>query len=128
MDLSVIQPRDTAYPAGIEECLGRRPALTALGNRDLIRCRPLALFWSIKCPGDVILRTYDFIRALRAAGVPRIGGFRSSMGKGFLDLLLRGSHSVVVCPARCIDVLHVSAGWETTISVGPLVGFSSLSA
>ena len=56
MNVSVIQPRDAAYPAGIEECLGRRPALTALGNRDLIRYRPLALFWSIKCPGDVILR------------------------------------------------------------------------
>src|SRR5260370_2898208 len=124
MDLSVIQPRDTAYPAGIEECLGRRPALTALGNRDLIRCRPLALFWSIKCPGDVILRTYDFIRALRDAGVPTIGGFRSPREKECLDLLLRGSQPVIVCRARSIDGMRISSAWKKPIAAGRLLVLS----
>ncbi len=31
----------------------------ALGNRDLLGGRKLALFCSVKCPGKLILRTYD---------------------------------------------------------------------
>src|SRR5260370_36028314 len=52
--------------------LGDRPVLAAVGNFDLVHSRLLALFCSIRCPGDVIVQTYDLVRALRDAGMPVI--------------------------------------------------------
>jgi predicted AAA+ superfamily ATPase len=45
-----------------------------------------------------VLRT--FALALREAGIPVIGGFHAPMEKECLDLLLRGTQPVVICPAR----------------------------
>jgi hypothetical protein len=57
----------------------------------LLNHRLLGFLCSRRCPGDLILRTYDLIRALRDAGVPVVGGFQSPMEKECLELLLRGS-------------------------------------
>jgi predicted Rossmann fold nucleotide-binding protein DprA/Smf involved in DNA uptake len=107
---------DPAYPVGVEPWLGGRPPQAALGNLDLIRCRPLGLFCSIKCPGDVILRTYDLVRALRDAGIPMVGGFHSPMEKECLTLLLRGAQPVIVCPARSIEGMRLPAGWKEPLA------------
>lgn len=48
----------------------------------------LVLSCSIKCPGNVILKTYDLAGALCDAGVPVIGGFHAPMEKECLDILL----------------------------------------
>jgi predicted Rossmann fold nucleotide-binding protein DprA/Smf involved in DNA uptake len=116
MHVSLIAPIDSAYPAAIEERLQTRPPIAALGNVDLVQCRPLALFCSIKCPGDVILQTYDLIRALRDARTPMIGGFHSPMEKDCLTLLLRGCQPVIVCPARGIDGMRIPAAWREPLA------------
>jgi hypothetical protein len=61
MKAILLHPGDGEYPAGVEKAFGEAslPAITAIGDRKLLRCGPLALFCSIKCPGDVILRTFD---------------------------------------------------------------------
>jgi predicted Rossmann fold nucleotide-binding protein DprA/Smf involved in DNA uptake len=79
MNVTVITATDRLYPRVIEERLGESLPIAVLGNLDLLQSRPLALFCSIKCPGDVILRTYDLVRTLRVAGVPIGGGFHSPM-------------------------------------------------
>ena len=50
-----------------------------------------------------------------------IGGFQSPMEKEFLDLLLRGSARVVVCPARSIENMRVPREWHTPVSEGRLL-------
>ena len=50
-----------------------------------------------------------------------IGGFQSPMEKEFLDLLLRGSARVVVCPARSIENMRVPREWRTPIAEGRLL-------
>src|SRR5215471_2050218 len=107
MALHLLTPEHPAYPSEGASAVGGAflPTISALGNLDLLNSRPLALFCSIQCPGDVILRTYDLIRALRDAGVALIGGFHSPMEKECLTLLLRGSQPVLVCPARAMDRL-----------------------
>ncbi len=50
-----------------------------------------------------------------------IGGFQSPMEKEFLDLLLRGSARVVVCPARSIENMRIPREWRTPISEGRLL-------
>jgi predicted Rossmann fold nucleotide-binding protein DprA/Smf involved in DNA uptake len=73
-----------------------------LGNPDILDRKKLALFCSAKCPGNLILQTYDLARALRDKGITVVGGFHSPMEKECLDLLLRGTQPLILCPARSI--------------------------
>ncbi|MBI2856665.1 MAG: hypothetical protein HYX93_07455 [Chloroflexi bacterium] len=93
----------------------------AIGNATILNADLLALFCSVRCPGDLILKTYDLARALRDAGVPVIGGFHSPMVKECLRLLLRGQQPVVVCPARGIENMRIPAEWRTPLAEGRLL-------
>ena len=74
----------------------------SLGNADLLKSRTMALLCSIKCPGSVILRIYDLMRDLRKEKVTVVSGFHSPMERECLNILLRGTCGVVLCPARSL--------------------------
>lgn len=88
-----------------------------IGDQAVLDRPLLAFFCSAKCTGGAILQAYDVARALRDAGVPVVGGFHSPMEKECLDLLLRGTQSVVVCPAR----MRLPAPWREAIDAGRLL-------
>jgi predicted Rossmann fold nucleotide-binding protein DprA/Smf involved in DNA uptake len=88
----------------------------ALGNTAILREPLLGFLCSKKCPGDIILQTYDLARHLRDAGIAVIGGFHSPMERECLDLLLRGEQPVVVCPARGIEGMRLPPSWKTVVS------------
>jgi predicted Rossmann fold nucleotide-binding protein DprA/Smf involved in DNA uptake len=98
--------------------------LWTLGNRAILGHPLLGFFCSSRCPGDVILRTYDLARSLRDASVPVIGGFHSPMEQECLDLLLRGTQPIVVCPARSIERMRVPAAWRNPLDQGRLLVLS----
>ncbi len=75
----------------------------------------------MRCPGDVILKTYDLARVLRETDVTIVGGFQSPMEKDFLDLLLRGSASVTVCPARRLGNMRIPKSWKKPLDAGRLL-------
>jgi len=114
---------DPAYPLTLREyCGDRAPAtLAALGNLDILRQKKLALFCSVKCPGTLILQTYDLACALRDAGVTVISGFHSPMEKECLSLLLRGTQPVIICPARSIERMRLPAEWKIPLAEGRLL-------
>jgi len=95
--------------------------LTALGNLDILRQKKLALFCSVKCPGNLILQTYDLARALRDEGVTIIGGFHSPMEKECLTLLLRGMQPIIICPARSIERMRTPSEWKAPLAEGRLL-------
>lgn len=99
-------------------------SIWALGNLDILNVPLIGFFCSVKCPGNVILRAYDLIRALRDARVPVIGGFQSPMEKECLDLLLRGEQPAVVCPARSIEKMRISKTWREALEQGRLLFLS----
>jgi len=118
------------YPAAVLALLGDRAPerIYTIGNLDILRQRLLALFCSSKCPGSVILQTYDAVCALRDAGVTVIGGFHSPIEKECLRLLLRGAQPVVICPARSIERLRMPAEWRAPLASGRLLIFSPFDA
>ena len=69
----------------------------------------------------MILNTYYLARVLRDADVTIIGGFQSPMEKECLDLLLRGSAPVVVCPARALGRMRVPGNWKKPLAEGRLL-------
>ena len=108
---------------------GVLPAETAHGGNLALLQEPLtALFCSNRCPGDLILKTYDLARAMRDAGVPVIGGFQTPMEKECLRLLLRGSQPVVVCPARGIDNMRVPREWRDPLEASRMLVLSPFPA
>ena len=93
----------------------------SLGNPDILQARKLAFFCSVKCPGEPIVQAYDFARAMRDASVTVISGFQSPIERDCLDLLLRGSQPVIICPARSLDGMHLPAAWKKGIEHGRLL-------
>lgn len=100
------------------------PELIALGDRRLLETKPLGLFCSVRCPGRLILQTYDLAQALRAAEVTVISGFHSPMERECLNLLLRGSQPVIVCAARGIEEMRIPGEWRTSLDRGRLLVLS----
>ena len=98
-NLKAIGRSDAAYPVALETFLGKRPpeSLFALGNMDILHQKTFALFCSVKCPGNLILKTYDLARELRDTGTVVISGFHSPMEKECLSLLLRGKQPIIWC-------------------------------
>jgi predicted Rossmann fold nucleotide-binding protein DprA/Smf involved in DNA uptake len=93
----------------------------AIGDVKILNKHLLGLLCSIRCPGRVIVQTYDLARALRDNGIPVIGGFHSPMEKECLDFLLRGKQPVVVCPARSIADMRVPSPWRKAYDEGRLL-------
>lgn len=125
-----ISQTDPRYPSALTRALGKQaPAtLTALGNLDLLERDLLALFCSVKCPGNLILQLYDFARTLRDQNIPVIGGFHTPMERECLRILLRGTQPVVICLARNLGVRQVQPGWHTPLALGRLLVVSPFTA
>lgn len=96
-------------------------SISGFGNRDILHNRALGFFCSVKCPGNLILQTYDLARALRDAHITVIGGFHSPMEKECLNLLLRGQQPVIICPARSIKGMRLPSEWQFPLSHGRLL-------
>ena len=104
------------------------PETAHRGNRCLLDEPLTGLFCSNRCPGDLILKTYDLARAMRDACVPIIGGFQTPMERECLRLLLRGEQPVVVCPARGIDKMRIPRDWRTALDDDRLLVLSPFPA
>ncbi|CAN5520347.1 hypothetical protein BH23CHL2_BH23CHL2_05950 [soil metagenome] len=92
-----------------------------LGRSSLLNQELLGLFCSGRCPGNLILQTYDLAVALRDAGVAVVSGFHSPMEQECLRLLLRGQQPVVICPARSIVRMRIPGEWREPIESGRLL-------
>ncbi len=76
------------------------PKIRTLCDAVIRNGQTLALFCSVRCPGKLILDTYDAVQRLRNAGVTVISGFHSPMEKECLTVLLRSPNPVIWCLAR----------------------------
>ena len=92
-----------------------------LGDPALLRGDKVGLFCSVRCPGDLILRAYDFAKKLRDDGVTVIGGFHSPVEKECLRILLRGTQPVIICPARSLTNMRIPREWQRAIEKGRLL-------
>ena len=129
MTPAVIDTSDSRYPARLRERLGdNAPAqISAFGNLDLLALSKTALFCSTRCPGNVILKTYDQAAKWRDAGHCVISGFHSPVEKECLRILLRGSQPIIICPALTLPQ-RVPAEWQQPLAYGRLLILSGFRA
>jgi len=81
MEITNLKKNDPNYPSALKQHLGKDApgTVTAIGNLDIFRHNSTAFFCSSKCPGDLIVKTYDLAQILRDAGMTVISGFHSPM-------------------------------------------------
>ncbi len=117
---------DDKYPQTLNRFLENRAPknIFALGNLDLLRQETIALFCSVKCPGNLILKTYDLARQLRDAGTAVISGFHSPMEKECLSLLLRGEQPIIWCLAKRLTPTRLPKEYANALSKGRLLMLS----
>lgn len=120
--MTCISPGDAPWPRLLTERLGEAapPKLWTLGDLDLLTLPKTALFCSTRCPGKVILTTYDQAAKWRDAGRCVISGFHSSVEKECLQILLRGSQPIIICPARSLPQ-HAATEWQKPMDNGRLL-------
>jgi len=129
-ELQTITPNDSAYPVALTNCIAFKspPTLSAFGNLSLIQKPAVALFCSIKCPGDLILKTYDLAQALRDAEIPVISGSHTPIEQDCLKILLRGNQPIIYCPARSIHSIRFSSEQKQALGENRLLFISPFSA
>ena len=96
-------------------------AADALGDEQLLGRRKLALICSQKCPGDVILKTYDFARLVRESGTAIVSGFHSPIEKDCLPILLRGPGPVIIVQGHRLSTSRLPREWQKAIGAGRLL-------
>jgi predicted Rossmann fold nucleotide-binding protein DprA/Smf involved in DNA uptake len=118
-----IYRNDSSYPETLSRYLGKHAPKTIMvvGNLGTLQNKTLAIFSSIKCPGAVILKTYDLMRKIRETGVTVISGFHSPMKRECLNILLKGEQPVIICPARSIEGMRLKAEYKKLLDEGMLL-------
>lgn len=102
--------------------------ITALGNLEVLRSKKLALFCSVRCPGKLILATHDFCHELRNKGVTVVGGFHSPVERECLNILLRGTGRIIICPARGLEGIRMRPELKAAIDQGRMLFLSPFKA
>jgi predicted Rossmann fold nucleotide-binding protein DprA/Smf involved in DNA uptake len=124
-----IKHGEPAYPSSIAEYLADNApkTITAIGNPDILQSKTLAFLCSNKCPGNIILKTYDLLRQLRERGITVISGFHSAIERECLNILLKGRQSVIICPARSIEGMRIKPEYRKPLEDGRLLILSPFS-
>lgn len=126
--LTPINNNERAYPESLIRFLGSSAprAIWALGNPEIMNNKKVGFFCSSKCPGDLIIKTYDLAKKWRDDGVTVIGGFHSPIEQECLTILLRGKQPVIVCPARSIEGMRIKEEYKKPLEEDRLLIASSL--
>ena len=123
MQISHLTRDQPGYPESLSRYLADEAPqrLTVIGKVELLNHEKLALFCSVKCPGSIILKTYDLARELRERNATVIGGFHSPIEKEVLNVLLRGEGSIILCPARGIEKMRIRREYREPLDKGRLL-------
>lgn len=125
-NIILIREKNRDYPSSFKNKKARElfPKLWALGNLEILKRPLLGFFCSVKCPGDLIVRAYDLARSLRDNGITVIGGFHSPIEKDCLDLLIKGTQPIILCPARSIENMLIKKVFRQALDEGRLLFLS----
>ncbi len=123
MDIRFLHRDNSDYPASLHKILGEKAPIRIAfrGDPEILQNRMLALFCSVKCPGNLILKTYDLVQELRHTGVTVIGGFHSLMERKCLTILLRGTQPIILCLARSIERMRLPLEYKKPLTDGRML-------
>lgn len=80
------------------------------GNKAILKNHKVGFLSSRRCPAEVVLKSYDWAREQRAAGVTVICGNHSQIEKDVFEILLKGEQPLILMLARGMKIK-----WEQEI-------------
>lgn len=121
--LQILDCKQNNFPDSLSRFLRNDApkAIYAIGDLTLLQNKMSSLFSSVRCQGDLILKTYDLSQQLRDSGKTVIGGFHSPMEKDCLDILLRGTQPIIICPGRSIHYMRIPIKLQAHIDKGRML-------
>ena len=127
-DAKRINQGSPGFSALFQENLSFRApqSLALLGNADLLESKKLALICSVKCPGDLILKTFDFMQVLRESEMVMASGFHSPMEKECLRILLKGKQPIIISLPRGIENMRIPTAYRKPLTDGRMLVLSCL--
>jgi len=96
--------------------------MAGVGNAPLFDRHKTGLLCSRKCPAAKILEAHSCFKEW--ASDPEktvISGFHSPVEQECLRLLLKGQANIIICPAREIEHMRISAEWKPAIEAGRML-------
>ena len=123
MDIRYLHRDNPDYPVSLCKILGEKAPIriAVRGNPEILQNKMLALFCSVKCPGLLILMTYDLVQELRHIDLTVIGGFHSPMERKCLTILLRGTQPIIICLARSIEKMRLPSEYKKPLTDGRML-------
>jgi predicted Rossmann fold nucleotide-binding protein DprA/Smf involved in DNA uptake len=86
--------------------------LDVRGDRGLMEKEKIALFSSQFVPPDLVWPALDLANRLGQVDTCLVGGFQTLLEREILSVLIRGSASIIYCPARSLTRLTVPHSWR----------------
>jgi len=126
MEVRRIDQDHDQYPARLIHQMkaAAPPSVFTIGDLRILNNPSVGLICSIQCPGSIIIKTFDLIRQLRDRRIIVCGGFHSPMERECLDLLLRGTQPVILCPAKGPHYTVMDEGLPKALKAGRLLVLS----
>jgi predicted Rossmann fold nucleotide-binding protein DprA/Smf involved in DNA uptake len=122
VEITDINQGDERYPPALRNFFGKAPgSITTIGNTELLNAPALALFCSVRCPGALILKTYDLAQNLREGDATVISGFHSPIERECLNVLLKSSNKLVICPARGLESMRIPLEYRKPLEEGRML-------
>jgi predicted Rossmann fold nucleotide-binding protein DprA/Smf involved in DNA uptake len=125
-EIRTIAAGDPSYPSRLLQHLKERApkAIHVIGCIDLLARPTIGIICSVRCPGAIVLQTYDHAQKMKLEDLVVVGGFHSPMERECLEILLRGRAGIVLCPARGLARLRIRPGWQEPLRQGRMVVLS----
>lgn len=107
------------FPVGITDWGFER--LKELGNLELLSQPLVGVVSSRQCPASLILAAHDWAKAAREQKLNLVGGFHSPVEQEVLRVVLKGTGGAVLCPARGLEGMRLSAEQRKALEAGRLL-------
>jgi predicted Rossmann fold nucleotide-binding protein DprA/Smf involved in DNA uptake len=121
--ITILHKGKTGYPEKVQKYMLKNgpEKIYTLGNLDILNNNLSAIFCSLKCPGSIILKTYDMAQKFKETGITVIGGFHSPVEKEVLTILLQGTQPVIICPARGLEGMRIKPEYKEPFEKGRIL-------
>ncbi|MBS3933561.1 MAG: DNA-processing protein DprA [Truepera sp.] len=117
--MTQLEPSHPNFPAGLADWGFEQ--LTGLGNLELLHQPLVGVVSSRQCPARLIIAAQDWAKTARAQGLALVGGFHSPVEQEILRVVLKGTGSVVLCPARGLGGMRLTAELDRVLEAGRLL-------
>jgi predicted Rossmann fold nucleotide-binding protein DprA/Smf involved in DNA uptake len=91
--------------------------VAVIGDKALLDKPKVGFFCSSKCPGELILQSYDLAQCLRRYNISVMSGFQSPVEEQCFRVLSKGMQPLLFCPARNISRMRVPAKYRRSIQL-----------